>query len=106
VLSTHLTEDIAAICSRVVVVDRGRVRFEGEPAALAAHAAGRVWLSHAPEPRAMLSWVTADGSYRHIGEPPVGATLSPPTLEDGYLVLTGPAVGEGMIEEIEVLPWR
>ena len=106
VLSTHLTEDIQAVCSRVVVVDRGRVRFEGEPSALAAHAAGRVWRSDSPEPRAVLSWVTADGSYRHIGEPPTGATLSAPTLEDGYLVLTGQVPGEGPIEEIEVLTWH
>jgi ABC-2 type transport system ATP-binding protein len=106
VLSTHLTEDIQAVCSRVVVVDRGRVRFQGAPAALAAHAAGRVWISGAPEPGALLSWVTSDGLHRHIGQPPRGATLSDPTVEDGYLVLTGQVPGEGPIEEIEVLSWR
>ena len=50
--------------------------------------------------------MTADGSYRHIGEPPTGATLGAPTLEDGYLVLTGQVPGEGPIEEIEVLTWH
>ncbi|WP_456843765.1 ATP-binding cassette domain-containing protein [Cellulomonas sp. P5_C6] len=106
VLSTHLTEDIQAVCSRLVVVDRGRIRFEGEPSALAARAAGRVWVSDAPETRALLSWVTAEGLHRHIGEPPPGATLGAPTVEDGYLVLTGQVPGEGPIEEIEVLTWR
>ncbi len=29
VLSTHQTEDVAALCERVVVLDRGRVRYDG-----------------------------------------------------------------------------
>jgi ABC-2 type transport system ATP-binding protein len=103
VLSTHLTEDVAALCSHVVVVDHGRVRFAGEPTALAAQAAGRVWLSDSRDPGALLSWVTSDGSHRHVGRPPAGATLTTPTVEDGYLVLTGRVEETGPTEEIEVL---
>jgi ABC-2 type transport system ATP-binding protein len=103
VLSTHLTEDVAALCSHVVVVDRGRVRFAGEPAALAAQAAGRVWLSGSRDPGALLSWVTSDGAHRHVGRPPAGAALTTPTVEDGYLVLTGRVEETGPTEEIEVL---
>jgi ABC-2 type transport system ATP-binding protein len=33
-LSTHQTEDVAALCDRVVVLDRGRVRFDGSVRAL------------------------------------------------------------------------
>ena len=29
VLSTHQTEDVAALCERVIVLDRGRVRYDG-----------------------------------------------------------------------------
>ena len=30
VLSTHQTEDVAALCERVIVLDRGRVRYDGQ----------------------------------------------------------------------------
>ncbi|MEV7423886.1 ATP-binding cassette domain-containing protein [Streptomyces sp. NPDC091212] len=35
VLSTHLTEDIAAVCDRVIVLDEGRIAHEGTTASLA-----------------------------------------------------------------------
>jgi ABC-2 type transport system ATP-binding protein len=40
VLSTYLTDDVAALCDRVVVLDGGRTRFDGRPTELAALAAG------------------------------------------------------------------
>jgi len=88
VLSTHLTDDVAALSSHVVVLHRGRVLFTGTPAALADHATGHVWLSPSRDPDAFLSWVTGDGVYRHIGTPPIGTSASAPTIEDGYLMLT------------------
>jgi ABC-2 type transport system ATP-binding protein len=88
-LSTHLTEDVAALCGRVVVLDEGRVRFTGDSAELAAMASGRVWQSESPDQAAQLSWLTGDGRYRHIGNRPPGADPVPPTLEDGYLLLLG-----------------
>jgi ABC-2 type transport system ATP-binding protein len=94
-LSTHQTEDVAALCGRVVVLDRGRVRFDGPPADLARQAAGRVWLTDAPDDRARVSWRTGDGRHRHIGDgPPPRADLVEPTLEDGYLLLVGAEVHE------------
>ncbi|MGN9811989.1 ATP-binding cassette domain-containing protein [Micromonospora sp. BQ11] len=36
VLSTHLVEDIAAVCDTVVVIDRGQARYLGTPKELAA----------------------------------------------------------------------
>ena len=89
VLATHQTEDVAAICDRVVVIDRGRVFFEGTPDELARTAAGKVWWSAAHVPDARLSWRTATGRYRVIGERPDGAELAEPTIEDAYLVLLG-----------------
>jgi ABC-2 type transport system ATP-binding protein len=88
-LSTHLTEDVAALCARVIVIDNGSVRFDGASSELAAVADHRVWRSAVPDPAARLSWLTGDGRYRHIGEPPSRAQLVPPTLEDGYLLLAG-----------------
>ncbi|HZI38075.1 MAG TPA: ABC transporter ATP-binding protein, partial [Acidimicrobiia bacterium] len=64
-------------------------RFRGTPADLAAIAAGRVWLSAERDHRAALAWVTGEGRIRHIGDPPAGAQLVEPTVEDGYLLLAG-----------------
>jgi ABC-2 type transport system ATP-binding protein len=89
VLSTHQADDIAAICSRVVVLLRGRVRFTGTPAELAATAAGRVWTADQRDHGAHLSWRGGDGRWRHIGDqPPAGAELISPIVEDGYLLLS------------------
>jgi ABC-2 type transport system ATP-binding protein len=88
-LSTHQTDDVAALCSRVVVLLGGDVRFAGTPAGLAGLATGRVWLSDTRDPAAQLAWVTGDGEVRHIGAPPAGATLVVPSVEDGYLTLVG-----------------
>jgi ABC-2 type transport system ATP-binding protein len=87
VLSTHLTEDVEALCDHVIVLDEGQVRFDGTPQALARVAEGRVWRSdHPSEPNA-VSWRMGDGSHRHIGTPRAEADLLAPTVEDGYLLL-------------------
>jgi len=89
VLSTHQTEDVAAMCQRVVVMDKGRVRFDGTTDELAAHASGRVWSAAEADPSARLSWRTGTGQHRLIGDPPAGSQLVEPTLEDAYLLLIG-----------------
>jgi ABC-2 type transport system ATP-binding protein len=91
-LSTHQTDDVAALCQHVVVLLAGRIRFTGTPAGLAALATDRVWLATERDARADLAWITSAGHVRHIGEPPAGAQLVEPTVEDGYLVLAGHAV--------------
>ena len=91
-LSTHQVDDVSAICSSVVVLLAGRVRFTGTPGELAALAAGRVWAAAARDGSAELSWRAGDGSWRHIGsESPAGAHLVAATAEDGYLLLSGAA---------------
>ena len=89
VLSTHQTDDIAAMCQRVVVIDGGEVRFDGSPAQLAARADGHVWVSDHVDSSAQLSWIDALGQHGHIGTPPSGATLASPTIDDAYLLLVG-----------------
>ncbi len=88
-LSTHQTDDVAALCHNVVVLLSGQVRYTGPPAGLAAIAEGRVWLAAERDLRAELAWITGEGRVRHIGDPPAGAHLVEPTVEDGYLVLAG-----------------
>ncbi len=71
-LSTHNTAEVAALCQRVAVMREGRIRFLGTPRELVAIADGRVWESDHDEAGAARSWMTAEGHYRHVGEPPAG----------------------------------
>ncbi len=90
-VSTHQTEDVAALCQRVIVLRDGRAAFDGTPGQLSGLARDRVWIDDMRDPRAQLSWRTAEGTHRHVGDPPRGARLVDPTIEDGYLLLAGPA---------------
>jgi ABC-2 type transport system ATP-binding protein len=89
VLSTHQTEDVAALCERVIVLVDGGIRFDGTPEAMTGVAQGRVWIAPQPGDEAMLSWRTGDGRYRHVGKPPPHAALVEPTVDDAYLLLAG-----------------
>jgi ABC-2 type transport system ATP-binding protein len=90
-LSTHQTEDVAALCERVVVLAGGTVRFDGAVIDLVATAVGRVWLADAPARDALVSWRTGTGRHHVVGgTPPVGADPTEPTLEDAYLLMLGP----------------
>ncbi|ANW20321.1 ABC transporter ATP-binding protein [Streptomyces clavuligerus] len=86
-LSTHQTEDVAALCHRVIVMGRGRVRHDSSPRELSEVARGAVWFSGERDPRALAGWRTGTGAFRNIGSPPPGAELAEPTLEDAYLLL-------------------
>lgn len=90
-LSTHQTEDITAMCERVIVLAGGRVRFDGSPDALAKTARGRVWVDRDRDREALLSWRMGDGRHRHIGDPPPGAAMAEPTIDDAYLLMVGDA---------------
>jgi ABC-2 type transport system ATP-binding protein len=86
-MSTHNVSEVSALCHLVYVIFDGRVHFSGTPAELAGLAAGRVWEDDRQDPEAIRSWLTATGSYRHLGDPPAGAQVVDPTLDDGYLLL-------------------
>ena len=43
ILSTHIVEDVAELCSRMAIIDRGEILLEAEPAAAVAALRGRVW---------------------------------------------------------------
>jgi ABC-2 type transport system ATP-binding protein len=89
-LSTHQTEDVAALCERVVVLAGGTVRFDGAVTDLVATAAGQVWLADEPSPDAVVSWRTGTGRHHVVGGPqPAGAVPAEPTLEDAYLLMLG-----------------
>ena len=92
-LSTHQTEDVAALCERVVVLAGGTIRFDGPVLDLVAQAAGQVWLvddETASIDSGVASWRTGTGRYRVVGgPPPPGSEAAEPTLEDAYLLMLG-----------------
>ena len=90
ILSTHQTDDVAALCDRVIVLDDGFVRYDGQVTELVDRAAGRVWLADAPDPAASVSWRTGTGRYRNVAEQArTGVEHVEPSLEDAYLLLRG-----------------
>ncbi len=91
-ISTHMTDE-AMHCDQVVVLAEGTVRFVGPPQRLADRARGRTWLQHGEPGPVRASWLQADGRHRCLGDPPPGADLVEPTVEDGYLLLVASPVG-------------
>jgi ABC-2 type transport system ATP-binding protein len=90
VLSTHQTEDVAALCERVIVLDHGRVRYDGAVTDLVGQGVGRVWLADSPDPSASVSWRTGTGRYRNVAhDARTDVEHVEPTLEDAYLLLRG-----------------
>jgi ABC-type multidrug transport system ATPase subunit len=100
--STHVVEDVAVACARVIVFSRGGMVFDGRPDDLASAATGRVWEARLPEeaeaelPKGVMivdQVPEGDGIVRTrllAAERPFdGAQPIPPTLEDGYLWLVG-----------------
>ncbi len=43
ILSTHIVEDVADLCPRMAIIDRGEILLEAEPLAAIAALRGRVW---------------------------------------------------------------
>jgi ABC-2 type transport system ATP-binding protein len=89
VISTHQTADVAALCERVIVLDGGRILFDGTVVDLVRQAEGRVWLAHERHPAARHAWRMGTGRVRNVGDPPPDVDLIEPDLEDAYLLLVG-----------------
>jgi ABC-2 type transport system ATP-binding protein len=87
-LATHQTEDVAALCDRVIVLDGGAVCFDGTVPELVATAAGQVWVGAEANEGALSSWRTGSGAVRSIGGTPrPDAQLVEPAVEDAYLLM-------------------
>ncbi len=96
ILSTHIVEDVAQTCRRLIVLHKGQVRFDGAPEDLAALAEGRAWqitsvTGARPEHLTVVSILPRAGGieYRVVGEPRPEDQAAPvaPGMEDGYLWL-------------------
>jgi ABC-2 type transport system ATP-binding protein len=95
-LSTHIVDDIAQTCARVVVVDQGTVVFQGSTIALAERAMDSVWRislppgTPPPDHPIVAIAPTSDAIHYRVIAPrrpePEAAPLEP-TVEDGYVAL-------------------
>jgi ABC-2 type transport system ATP-binding protein len=90
-LATHQTEDVGAVCDRVLVLHHGRLAFAGDVPSFIDTARGRVWIHEHAVPGAIASWRDPSQRIRSVGgQPPPGAQPGDPTVEDAYLLLVGP----------------
>jgi ABC-type multidrug transport system ATPase subunit len=46
IFSTHIIEDISSSCNQVVVINKGELKYFGEPSQMVDMAAGKVWSFH------------------------------------------------------------
>jgi ABC-2 type transport system ATP-binding protein len=87
-ISTHQTEDVSALCDRVLVIDDGAIRFDGTVRELLVTAAGRVHLGPTATPGAVQTWKTGTGLVRSVGgQPSPDSSVVDPSVEDAYLLL-------------------
>lgn len=104
IFSTHIASDIAAVAKRVLLLDRGRLTFDGPPAELIAEARGRVFerLLREDELRTIRRNYQITTRIRepegiriravtHAGQEPAG-DLVEPNLEEAYLARLGQGV--------------
>jgi ABC-2 type transport system ATP-binding protein len=87
-ISTHQTEDVSALCDRVLVIDDGAIHFDGTVPELLATAAGRVHLGPTATTGAVQTWRTGTGLVRSVGgQPAPNFSAVDPSVEDAYLLL-------------------
>lgn len=99
IFSTHIIEDISSSCSRVAVLNRGELKYLGDPVRMTTMADGHVWQFHAGleefeqlSKELIVIHHMRDGNrirVRCLSEdiPHESAVKIKPTLEDAYLWL-------------------
>jgi multidrug efflux pump subunit AcrB/ABC-type multidrug transport system ATPase subunit len=98
--STHVVEDVAVSCQRVVVMRKGRMVYDGKPDELAAMAEGKIWeirlaageQPELPKESKVVDQVPEAGEGVRLrvlcaSQPHPNARSIAPVIEDGYLKL-------------------
>ena len=107
ILSTHIVEDVRELCSRMAIINRGRVVLTGDPSSVLEEARGRIWrkrVSREDLPRYEAE-VSVISVRLQAGEPVIqvwsdtapgeGFESVTPVLEDVYFHRVGAAASEG-----------
>jgi ABC-type multidrug transport system ATPase subunit len=98
IFSTHIIEDIASSCNQVVVINKGEMKYFGEPTEMIHMAVGKVWLFHISKDefetldKSLVVHNIQDGDrihvrYLSVAQPYPGAVQMEANLEDAYLCL-------------------
>ncbi len=97
--STHIIEDIASSCNRVAVIDRGELKYLGDPQDMTRFGKGKVWQAEVTEVEfrenagrwLVVHHMQVGGKIRvrlvAAGKPMPQAVEVTPLLEDAYLCL-------------------
>ena len=98
IFSTHIIEDISSSCNQVVVINKGDMKYFGDPINMVEMADGKVWLF--PVNKADFEKLDKSMIIHHIQDddiiqvrylahdkPTEDAVLAEPNLEDAYLCL-------------------
>jgi ABC-2 type transport system ATP-binding protein len=105
ILSTHIVEDVEELCSRMAIIDGGRILLEAEPLQAIAELRGRIWRKgvardELPELERTLPVVStklmAGRTIVHVfGERAPGPAFEPvePDLKDVYFAVMAGHVG-------------
>jgi ABC-type multidrug transport system ATPase subunit len=103
ILSTHIVEDVGDLCTRMAVIDAGRIVAEGHPQELIARQQGRVWAKtiaraelerHRAGYRVIATRLREGRTLIHVAaDAAPGADFQPveTTLEDVYFMALGSA---------------
>ena len=99
IFSTHIIEDISSSCNQVVVINKGEMKYFGEPMKMIDMAVGKVWQFHIDKDsfdekldKLLVINNMQDGDminvrYLSIEQPYPGAVQLEANLEDAYLCL-------------------
>ena len=99
IFSTHIIEDISSSCNQVVVINKGELKYFGDPIEMVGMASGKVWqfLIDKDEfeeklDKSLVVHNIQDGDliqvrYLSIDKPHPNAVLMEANLEDAYLCL-------------------
>jgi ABC-type multidrug transport system ATPase subunit len=108
ILSTHIVEDVSELCTRMAIIDRGRILLEAEPARAIRDLAGRIWrrevakaeLPELEREHAVISTKLFAGrtiarvfTERADGSPGEGFEPAVPDLQDVYFSALSGSVG-------------
>jgi ABC-2 type transport system ATP-binding protein len=98
-LSTHIVEDVAVLCSRFAIISKGRLVAQTSPSEVRKLLTGTIFeasvstadLETLRKTRTVTQAILAEGKnrvrvYDTQGHPPEGFASVPPTLEDAYFV--------------------
>ncbi|NDV56577.1 ATP-binding cassette domain-containing protein [Bacteroides sp. 519] len=98
IFSTHIIEDISSSCSQVVVINKGELKYFGDPVDMVNMATGKVWQFHIDKSafetldKSMVIHHMQNGDiiqvrYLSYEKPHPDAVLVEVNLEDAYLCL-------------------